>query len=84
MKEAFKSFGQLASVNVIKDKYTGESRGFGFVDMPSKDEAQSAIDGLNGTDLKGQNLNINEARPRSDNRGGKGNKGRGYGGGRRY
>ncbi len=80
LKEAFESFGQLASVNVIKDKYSGEPRGFGFVEMPSKDEAQSAIDGLNGKDLKGQSLNVNEARSRTDkNRGG----GRG-GGGRRF
>lgn len=68
LKEAFEAFGQLASVNVIKDKFSGEHRGFGFVEMPSKNEAQSAIDGLNGKDLKGQSLNVNEARPRSDNR----------------
>ena len=73
LKKAFMAFGQLTSVNVIKDKFSGEPRGFGFVDMPSKDEAQAAIDGLNGTELKGQNLNVNEARPRSDNRhGGRG------------
>ena len=68
LKAAFATFGQLESVNVIKDKFSGESRGFGFVEMPSKDEAQAAIDALNGTELKGQNLNINEARRRSDNR----------------
>jgi len=48
LKEAFEAFGQIASVNVIKDKFSGEPRGFGFIEMPSKDEAQSAIDGLNG------------------------------------
>ena len=69
LKEAFEAFGQLESVNVIKDKFSAKSRGFGFVEMPSKDEAQSAIDGLNGTDLKGESLNVNEARPRADNRG---------------
>jgi RNA recognition motif-containing protein len=68
LKEAFEAFGQLTSVNVIKDKHSGESRGFGFVEMSSKDEAQSAINGLNGTDLKGQSLSVNEARARSENR----------------
>ena len=68
LKEAFEAYGQIASINVIKDKYSGEPRGFGFVEMYSKDEAQAAIDGLNGTDLKGQSLNVNEARPRSKNR----------------
>lgn len=81
LKEAFEAFGQLTSVSVIKDKYSGEPRGFGFVEMPSKAEAQSAIEGLNGTDLKGQSLNVNEARPRSDNRRGGGGRG---GGGRRF
>ncbi len=84
LKEAFEAFGQLASVNVIKDKFSGEPRGFGFIEMPSKDEAQSAIAGLNGTDLKGQSLNVNEARPRADNRrDGSRNGGVGGGGGRR-
>jgi RNA recognition motif-containing protein len=78
LREAFETFGQVASVTVIKDKFSGESRGFGFVEMPSKDEAQSAIEGLNGQDLKGQSLTVNEARPRSERRGGRG----GYGGGR--
>jgi len=85
LKRAFESFGQVTSVNIIKDRYSNESRGFGFVEMPSKTEAQSAIEGLNGTDLKGKTLNVNEARPRDGgNRGGGGNRGRGHGGGRRY
>ena len=75
LKKAFEAFGEITSVNIIKDKHSGEPRGFGFVEMSSKDEAQSAIDGLNGTDLKGQSLNVNEARPRSENR---------RGGGRRF
>ncbi len=83
LRQAFEAFGQLASVNVIKDKFSGEPRGFGFVEMPSKDEAQSAIDGLNGKDLKGQSLNVNEARPRSQDRRGRHGGGRG-GGGRRF
>ncbi len=69
LKEAFEAFGEIASVNVIKE-FSGDSRGFGFVEMPSKDEAQAAIDGLNGTDLKGQSLNVNEARRRTESRGG--------------
>ncbi len=68
LKEAFEAFGQVASINIIKDKHSGEPRGFGFVEMPSKDEAQSAIKDLNGKDLKGQSINVNEARPRSENR----------------
>ncbi len=78
LRQAFEAFGQIASVNVIKDKFSGESRGFGFVEMPSKNEAQSAIQGLNGEDLKGQSLTVNEARPRTESRGGRG----GYGGSR--
>ena len=70
LREAFEAFGEIASVSVIKDKFSGEPRGFGFIGMPSKDEAQSAIEGLNGTDLKGQSLNVNEARPRTESRGG--------------
>ena len=66
LKDAFETFGQLATVNVIKDRFSGEPRGYGFVDMPSKDEARAAISGLNGTDLKGQSLNVNEARPRPE------------------
>lgn len=85
LTEAFEAYGKLSSVNVIKDKFNGEPRGFGFVEMPSKDEAQAAIAGLNGKDLKGQSLSINEARPRSDKRreGGRNSGGR-HGGGRRF
>ena len=77
LKQAFEAFGKIASVTVIKDKFSGESRGFGFVEMPDKAEGESAIDGLNGKDLKGQTLNVNEARPHSDKRGGGGRPGRG-------
>ncbi len=79
LRKAFEAFGQVASATVIKDKFSGESRGFGFVEMPANAEAQSAITGLNGKELKGRALNVNEARPRSDERGG----GRKPGGGRR-
>jgi RNA recognition motif-containing protein len=78
LRKAFESFGQVTSANIIKDKFTSQSKGFGFVEMPSKTEAQTAIDGLNGKDLKGKILNVNEARPRTENRGGgRGNRGNG-------
>ena len=80
LKKAFEAFGQVTSASIIKDKFSGESRGFGFVEMPAKAEAQSAISGLNGKELKGQVLNINEARPRAE--GGRGGERRG--GGRRF
>ena len=74
LKQAFEAFGQVSSVTIIKDKFSQESRGFAFVEMPSKTEAESAVVGLNGTDLLGNALNVNEARPRNDNRGNRGNK----------
>ena len=80
LQEAFKEFGQVATVNLIKDKFSGDSKGFGFVEMPGKDEAQSAISGLNGKELKGQALSVNEARPRPEGRRGGGRQG----GGRRF
>ena len=72
LRAAFEEFGQVEKATIIKDKYSGDSKGFGFVEMPSKDEGQAAIDGLNGKELKGRTLNVNEARPRTDNRGGRG------------
>jgi RNA recognition motif-containing protein len=81
IQKAFEAFGKVASVNIIKDKFSGESRGFGFVDMPSKDEAQAAITGMSGKEFMGRALNVNEARPRTD-RSDRGGGGRG-GGGRR-
>jgi cold-inducible RNA-binding protein len=89
LRKAFEAFGQVESANVIKDKFTGESRGFGFVQMPSKQEAQKAIEQMNGTDLMGRTVNVNEARPRTERRGGGGGgrgRGSGFGGGgkRRY
>jgi RNA recognition motif-containing protein len=84
LKEAFEVFGEVDTVKVIKDKYSGQSKGFGFVEMPAKAEAQSAIEGLNGKDLKGRSLNVNEARPRSEGRrGGARSGGPRHGGGRR-
>ncbi len=81
LRLAFEPFGQVKSAAIIKDKYSGQSKGFGFVEMSSKTEAQSAIDGLNGKDLKGRALNANEARPRTENRGGRGSGGGDRGGG---
>jgi len=79
LRQAFGAFGQVESANVIMDKFSNESKGFGFVEMPSKDEAAAAIAGMNGKDLKGKAVNVNEARPRVDRpRGGGGG---GYGGG---
>lgn len=70
LREVFARFGQVASANVIKDRQSGKSKGFGFVEMPTQSEAQAAIAGLNGKELKGRTLNVSEARPRSDRRGG--------------
>lgn len=83
LQQAFEAFGEVTSVNIIMDKFGGGSKGFGFVEMSSKTEAQSAIEGLNGKDIKGKPLTVNEARPKTNNRGGKGNKSRGQGA-RRY
>ena len=92
LRLAFEPFGQVESATIIKDKHSGQSKGFGFVEMASKAEGQSAIDGLNGKELKGKALNVNEARPRTESRGSEGGYGRGrrgqgggrggYGGGR--
>ena len=86
LRQAFEAFGEVTSVKIIKDKHSGESRGFGFVEMASKDEGEAAIAGLNGKDFMGRALNVNEARPRTDHKGGGGGgggRGRGGGGGGR-
>jgi len=70
LRQEFAAFGEVASVNIIKDKYSGQSRGFGFVEMSSKTEGEAAITGLKGKTLKERTLDVNEARPRSDSRGG--------------
>jgi len=89
LREAFQAFGEIQSCNIIKDKFTGESRGFGFVEMPNRAEAEKAISALNGKDLKGRTINVNEARARTDRPrgggfGGRGGSRGGFGGGRRY
>jgi RNA recognition motif-containing protein len=82
IREAFSAYGRVDTVSLLKDKFSGEPRGFGFVEMPTQSEAEAAIAGLNGNDLKGRALTVNEARPRTDTRGGGGGGGhRGGGGG---
>lgn len=94
--QAFSAYGRVARASVLRDKFSGEPRGFGFVEMEARAEAQAAIDGLNGSTFKGRTLNVNEARPKTqrpssggagDNSGGAGrsrwgNRPRGGGGGR--
>ena len=70
LRKAFEPFGQVTSVNIIKDRYSNESRGFGFVEMATKSEAQAAITGLNGTSLGDRTLSVSEARPRAEGGGG--------------
>ena len=79
----FAEQGKVVSATVIKDRDTGRSKGFGFVEMSSDSEAQAAIDGLNEQDFEGRPLTVNEARPREDRRGGGGGGYRGGGGGGR-
>ena len=93
LRQAFEAFGQVESVNIVKDKVSGESRGFGFVLMPSKDEAQKAIEEMNGKDFMGRAIGVEEGRPRVNRypRGGEGRRGGfgdrrrggGFGGGKR-
>jgi RNA recognition motif-containing protein len=66
LREAFAAFGEVTTASIIKDKFSGDSRGFGFVEMPNKAEADAAISALNGKELKGRTLTVNEARPRTD------------------
>ena len=68
LQKAFGTFGQVQSVSIVKDKFSGESRGFGFVEMPDTTEADQAISSLNGTDMGGRNLTVNTARPRTEER----------------
>jgi len=72
LRQAFEAFGEVTSAKVITDRYTGVSRGFGFVEMPANDEARAAIAGLNGKELKERTLRVDEARPRSEGRRGGG------------
>lgn len=81
LRQAFEAFGEVTSANVIMDKFSGQSKGFGFVEMPSRTEAEAAINSLNGKELKGRAMNVNEARPRPEGGGGGGGGGQRRGGG---
>ncbi len=80
LKQAFEQYGQVESVKIISDRYTGRSKGFGFIEMPGDDDARAAIEALDGSDMGGRNLKVNEAKPRED----RGNRGGGGGRGRRW
>jgi len=93
LRQEFEAFGKVESVSVITDKYSGRSKGFAFIEMPTVSEGQAAINGLNGKTLKERTLTVNTARPRTDNRSGGsygdrrgggygGSRGGGFGGGR--
>lgn len=85
LERMFEPFGTVQSAQVIMDRDTGRSKGFGFVEMGSDQEAQAAISGMNGKDVEGRQLTVNEARPKEDRGGGGGGGRGGYGGGgRRY
>lgn len=66
LKESFGKFGEVSSAKIITDKYTGRSKGFGFIEMENDDQATQAIEELNGSELGGRNINVNQARERSD------------------
>lgn len=66
LRDAFSEFGQVDRANIIKDKFSGRSKGFGFVEMPNDGEAQSAIESLNDSDLNGRTIKVNQARPREE------------------
>jgi cold-inducible RNA-binding protein len=78
LRAAFEEYGQVSSASLVMDRETGRPRGFGFVEMPNDEEARAAINGLNGQNMGGRDLTVNEARPREDRGGGRG----GFGGGR--
>ncbi len=80
LESTFASFGEVTSARVIMDRFSGRSRGFGFVEMPDNGQAEAAIQALNAKEIGGRPLTVNEAKPREDRRGGGGGGG-GYGGG---
>jgi RNA recognition motif-containing protein len=85
LQQAFGAYGQVSEVRMIADRYTGRSKGFAFVEMPNKAEAEAAIQALNGKDLQGRTLTVNEARPREQKTGGGGfRSGGGRSGGNRW
>jgi RNA recognition motif-containing protein len=84
LRQLFSAYGEVESASVVKDRFSGESRGFGFVEMPAKKDADAAIAGLNGTEQKGRTITVNEAKPKAPKSGGGGGGGGGGRGGRRY
>lgn len=82
LRKAFEQFGEVSSASVVTDKFTGQSKGFGFVEMPDKAQGEAAIKQMDGADLKGRNIRVNEARPRPEGGGGGGQ--RRSGGPRRF
>ncbi len=80
LKDTFQPYGEVSSAQIIMDRDTGRSKGFGFVEMGDTDQAQAAIDALNGTEVAGRTLTVNEARPQTERRGGGGGGGGGRGG----
>ena len=81
LREAFEQFGQVAEVRLIMDKYTGKTKGFGFIEMPEKEEAEKAIAEMNEKDFEGRIIKVSEAKPKTDRGGGGGRRG-GFRGGR--
>lgn len=82
LRQAFAAYGQVDTVTILKDRDTGQPRGFGFVEMANDEEAEKAINGINGTQLGSRVLNVNEARPKVNKGGGFGGGRGGFGGGR--
>lgn len=80
LRQALEAFGPVTSASIIKDKNTGQSKGFGFVEMPAEADGKAAIEGLNGKELKGRAIVVNEARPRPEGSGGRGGSRGGRGG----
>jgi RNA recognition motif-containing protein len=88
LRQAFEAYGEVSSTNIVTDKYSGQPRGFAFVEMPNDGEGQTAVENLNGKELSGRQIKVSEARPRAD-RGGAGRRGggrgrSGFGGRKRY
>lgn len=90
LRREFEAFGKVDTVSLVKDRYSGQPRGFGFIEMPTKAEAEAAITGLKGRAINGRTLDVSEAHPRPPGggrggsfRGGRGGGGRGFGGKRR-
>lgn len=82
LRQLFESYGEVTRVNIVTDKFSGKSRGFGFVEMASEEEGEAAIAGVSGKELNGRTLNVNKARPKAGAGGGRDRRGGGYDRGR--